>query len=223
MHAWIGEPGLHDGEVRSVSTNRGGWCERARTGNAPSCDPILYSLDCGEKRHTPASLVCLDDDVVSRFEMYPEYTPSRRRIEQTARRSFRELSDAEGFESLCNLSGIISPEYVTFNSAYARPSPSGELILNNRLHRPHESIMAVACCILPNTLSPSGWVLPGTLDIALVEIQHSTMASRQQRTRVLGQGSSPADRHQSRWRIARPQELADDTYRLFGLLNRQQM
>ena len=157
MHAWIGEPGLHDGEVRSFRTNRGGRCERARTGNAPLCDPILYSLDCGEKRHTPAILVCLDDDVVSRFEMYPEHTPSRRRIKQTARRALGELSDAEGLESLCNLSGIVSPEYVTFNSAYARPSPSDELILNNRLHRLHESIMAVACCVVPNILRPSGW------------------------------------------------------------------
>jgi hypothetical protein len=37
------------------------------------------------------------------------------------------------------------------------------------------------------------------------------------------QDSGPSDRHQGRRRHARFKELADDAYRLFGLLNRQQM
>jgi len=37
------------------------------------------------------------------------------------------------------------------------------------------------------------------------------------------QDSGPSNRHQGRGRHARFKELADDTYRLFGLLNRQQM
>ena len=100
--------------------------------------------------------------------MDPEHTPSRGRIEQTPRRWCSKLLDAKGFEGLCNPSGIICPKYVTFDGAYARPSPSGELILNHRLHRPHESIMSVDC-YCPSVSPKAGTGVPhsGTMGIVL--------------------------------------------------------